>query len=122
VEKVLPHLPGGNGGVPLADLFRSFAAPAPVTTPSVEQALLTQLERWQSGASEDCPLPELFRRVGGEVAGLTLGAFHDALRHLHDLGRVYLHPWAGPLYDLPEPPCALLVGHVVAYYASTKKG
>ena len=124
VEKVLPLVAGAgrNGDGPLADLFRSFAkvAPAPALP---DDALMLHLERWhQSSASEDCPLPELFRRVSSDVPGLTLGAFHDALRRLHDAGRLYLHPWAGPLYDLPEPPCALLVGHVVAYYASSRNG
>jgi hypothetical protein len=124
VEKVLPLVAGAgrNGDGPLADLFRSFATVAPPPA-SPDDALMLHLERWQqSGASEDCPLPELFRRVSSDVPGLSLGAFHDALRRLHDAGRLYLHPWAGPLYDLPEPPCALLVGHVVAYYASSRNG
>jgi len=30
-------------------------------------------------------------------------------------------PWTGPLYDLPEPHFALLVGHEVAYYASSRR-
>ena len=40
---------------------------------------------------------------------------------LHETSQVYLHPWTGPLYDIPEPPYALLVGHEVAYYASVRK-
>ena len=39
----------------------------------------------------------------------------------HDLGKIYLHPWTGPLYDIPEPPYALLIGHEIAYYASIRK-
>ena len=35
-------------------------------------------------------------------------------------GRSHLHPWTGPLYALPEPAFALLVGHEVAYYASIR--
>ena len=73
-----------------------------------------------SGASEDCPLPELYRRPQTAVPGLTVGGFHDALRRLHDAGRIYLHPWTGPLHALPEPPFALLVGHEIAYYASLR--
>jgi hypothetical protein len=126
VEKVLPLLPalGRNTDGPLANLFRSFASSTPGSQPPPpDESIVDQLDRWQqAGASEDCPLPELFRRVGTSSPGLTLGNFHDALRRLHDAGRVYLHPWPGPLYDLPEPPCALLVGHVVAYYASTRNG
>ena len=79
--------------------------------------LLARLTEWQaSGASEDCPLPELYRRA----PGLTVGAFHDALRRLHEAGQIYLHPWTGPLHALPEPPFALLVGHEIAYYASRR--
>jgi hypothetical protein len=85
-------------------------------------AVLSELSRWPPAAApEDCPLPELFRRLQRQFPGLTLGAFHDALRQLHDGGQAHLHPWTGPLYDVPEPAYALLVGHAVAYYASKKR-
>jgi hypothetical protein len=115
VERLLPELTRAR---PLAEQFRAFqnGAPAP------DDRLLAHLDAWQgTGSAEDCPLPELFRRASADLPGLTLGAFHDALRRLHDAGRVWLHPWPGPLYDLPEPPFALLVGHQVAYYASSRK-
>lgn len=79
--------------------------------------LLGCLSEWQ--ASEDCPLPELYRQARTRTP-LTLGQFHDALRALKEAGRIYLHPWTGPLYTLPEPECALLSGHEVTYYASTR--
>jgi hypothetical protein len=87
-----------------------------------EELLLGILSRRQraAGSGEDCPLPELFRLAREAGPTLTVGRFHDALRALNDDGRVYLHPWTGPLYDLPEPAYALLVGHVVAYYASVR--
>jgi hypothetical protein len=82
-------------------------------------ALLEHLDRWAAAnASEDCSLPELYRFATAAVPGLSIGAFHDTLRALQDAGTIYLHPWTGPLYDIPEPPYALLVGHEVAYYAS----
>jgi hypothetical protein len=85
-------------------------------------ALLDYLARWQAaGASEDCPLPELFRRAREAAPQLTVGQFHDGLRRLYDQQRIYLHPWTGPLYELPEPPYALLVGHEIAYYASLRR-
>jgi hypothetical protein len=71
-------------------------------------------------ASGDCPLPELFRRLRVKHSNFSIGQFHDALRRLHDDDAIYLHPWTGPLYSLPEPALALLVGHEVAYYASFK--
>jgi hypothetical protein len=76
------------------------------------------LRDWR--AAGDCPLPELYRRWCAKHPGGSIGRFHDHLRRLHDDDAVYLHPWTGPLYTLPEPAFALLVGHEVAYYASTK--
>jgi hypothetical protein len=88
---------------------------------ALDAALLGALGRWDASVgSEDCPLPELFRRARAAAPDVTLGRFHDALRRLHGSGRLYLHPWTGPLYELPEPPYALLVGHLVAYYASVR--
>jgi hypothetical protein len=87
-------------------------------------AIVEALTQWVAvgiGGLEDCPLPELFRQVRASCPGVSLGAFHDALRRLQADDRIYLHPWTGPLYAIPEPPCALLVGHVIAYYASLRQ-
>ncbi len=84
--------------------------------------LVGELAAWaQSGASEDYPLPELFRQLRRRCPDLSLGKFHDTLRRLQEEGKIYLHPWTGPLYEVPEPPCALLIGHEVDYYASLKE-
>jgi hypothetical protein len=115
-EHVLQHVrsappPGVNG----------HAKPAPSNGDAWTEQAVALLDRWQaSGASEDYPLPELYRQLQASAADLTIGRFHDGLRRLHDQGRIYLHPWTGPLHDLPEPPCALLVGHEIAYYASLR--
>lgn len=83
---------------------------------------LEHLARWQSaGASEDCALPALYRHVAHAHAGVSIGQFHDGLRELHEWGKIYLHPWTGPLYDMPEPPYALLIGHEILYYASLRQ-
>lgn len=110
---VPPHHHGTNGTPP---------PPCPAADTSWDAAALDILGCWQeSGASEDCPLPELYQQLRAAAApGLTIGRFHDGLRRLHDEGRIYLHPWTGPLHDLPEPPYALLVGHEIAYYASLR--
>jgi len=85
--------------------------------------LLRLLELWsESGASEDCPLPELYRRLREKHPSLTIGLFHDDLRQQHEQSQIYLHPWTGPLYAIPEPSYALLIGHEIAYYASLRKG
>jgi hypothetical protein len=115
-----------NGGGELNDLYRRFiqngTSDSALTQPNADGPVLERLAAWaKSGAMEDCPLPELFRHAQGPSPGLTIGRFHDTLRRLHDGGRVYLHPWTGPLYDIPEPSYALLVGHEVAYYASLRE-
>ena len=81
------------------------------------ESILTRLQLWAETASDDCPLPVLFRDLTSRA---TVGAFHDCLRELHADGEIYLHPWTGPLYALPEPSLSLLVGHEVAYYASLR--
>ena len=85
-------------------------------------AVLARLSDWAASANagEDCPLPELYRGLTVLDPAPTIGAFHDCLRQLHADGSIYLHPWTGPLYALPEPAYALLVGHGVAYYASAR--
>ncbi len=69
----------------------------------------------------DCTLPELFRALS-LTDTFTIGEFHDCLRTLYAEGRVSLPAWTGPLYALPEPQFALLIGHGIAYYASLKNG
>lgn len=93
---------------------------APVT--DLADAVLARLADWAASAraGEDCPLPELYRSLTTREPPPTIGEFHDCLRQLHAQGAVYLHPWPGPLYALPEPAYALLAGHNVAYYASPR--
>jgi hypothetical protein len=100
----------------------SPAAPIPSAngTHYWPETILAQLLRRDSGASGDYPLPDLYRHALQSAPHMTIGQFHDALRKLHEQERIYLHPWTGPLYDLPEPVLALLVGHEIAYYASIR--
>jgi hypothetical protein len=83
--------------------------------------ILARLADWSGAAGEDCPLPELYRSLSLIDAPPTIGEFHDCLRKLHADGAMYLHPWTGPLYALPEPAYALLAGHNIAYYASPRR-
>ena len=80
-----------------------------------------RLAEWHAGAeaSQDIPLPVLFARLESN-GRVSIGQFHDALRQLHDDHQIYLHPWTGALYAMPEPAYALLVGHEIAYYASPR--
>jgi hypothetical protein len=96
----------------------SCTPPASSGDTGLHEAIVAELTRWQqSGATEDCPLPHLYRQASAR----SIGQFQDALRQLHDLRKIYLHPWTGPLYDIPEPPYALLIGHEIAYYASIRR-
>jgi hypothetical protein len=112
-------------GTRLGPIPAPAPAPVPAPTPAATDPsadILAHLDRrCDGGTAHDYPLPDLFRRLSDTRPGLTVGHFHDALRRLHDSERLYLHPWTGPLYDLPEPTFALLVGHEVAYYASARK-
>jgi hypothetical protein len=84
-------------------------------------AVVRRLGQWQaSGTLDDCPLPDLYRTAREATPSLTIGRFHDGLRRLHDTAQIYLHPWTGPLYEIPEPALALLVGHEIAYYVSLR--
>jgi DNA-binding PadR family transcriptional regulator len=81
-------------------------------------AILARLADW-SGPT-DCTLPELFRSLSLLDPAPTIGQFHDCLRKLCAESAVALHSWTGPLYAMPEPAYALLVGHGIAYYASLR--
>lgn len=127
VTAVLPKVVNGTGnavtGCPApAHPVTTFPVPEPVSTTELCELILTRLRDWASsaGVPRDCPLTELFYSLSTLDPAPTVGQFHDALRQLHADSRVYLHPWTGPLYALPEPAVALLVGHEVAFYASLR--
>jgi hypothetical protein len=95
--------------------------PVSAATDALIADVKARLAEWHAaaGASHDCPLPDLYRKLES-TERVSVGLFHDALRQLYDDHQIYLHPWTGPLYALPEPAFALLVGHEVAYYASIR--
>lgn len=111
-ERVLNHLQKPEATLP------SWARNGHAHDP--QSRIVELLRAWQdAGKLGDCPLPELFAGVSAS-AKVSLGQFHDALRALHEQRIVYLHPWTGPLNELPHPPASLLVGHEIAYYASLR--
>lgn len=61
--------------------------------------------RSATGATGDCPLPELFHAVRVKLPDLTLTAFHDGLKRLHDVRALRLTPG-----ELSEPEYAVVVG------------
>ena len=89
--------------------------------PKRREAILAYLKRrHDTGTLADCPLPDIYRHLQSHCPSLTVGQYHDWLRRLNAEAALYLHPWTGPLYELPEPALALLVGHEIAYYASLR--
>lgn len=123
VERVLPRLTDHHqsNGSPMNAIFIPARPSAPAASDALIADVKARLAEWHAGAgsSQDCPLPDLYRTLEAR-SEVSVGLFHDALRQLHDDHQVYLHPWTGPLYALPEPAFALLVGHEVAYYASIR--
>jgi hypothetical protein len=79
---------------------------------------LNYLDRRRGGgAADDCPLPELFAAVARHHPGLSLGAFHDGLRRLHQRRALGLRPAAAGV-DLPQPEYALPDAGGLLYYAA----
>jgi hypothetical protein len=112
--------PPSGGGVGSSRLNGTTALiDAPAQT-ELAPIILARLADWSGAAGEDCPLPELYRSLSLLDLPPSIGEFHDCLRKLHADGTLYLHPWTGPLYALPEPAYALLAGHNIAYYASVR--
>lgn len=70
--------------------------------------------RTTSGATGECPLPELFHAVRVKSPDLTLSAFHDGLKRLHDVRAVRLVPTTG----MTEPEYAVVVGGRLMYAAA----
>lgn len=107
-------------------VLNQLQKPTPTPTPTngsetwIVDTLAYLSRRDEAGASSDCPLPELYRQAQRSSAQLSIGHFHDGLRRLHEQEKIYLHPWTGPLYELPEPSVALLIGHEISYYVSRR--
>ncbi|MBA4189167.1 MAG: hypothetical protein C0467_14310 [Planctomycetaceae bacterium] len=89
-------------------------------SPKVDLAhsILAKLADWSEAT--DCTLPELYRSLSLLESPPTIGQFHDCLRRLYAEGTVSLPAWTGPLYAMPEPAYAVMIGHGIAYYASLR--
>jgi DNA-binding PadR family transcriptional regulator len=111
-------LPSEDSGARLSEEPVAVAVLEAAPEPDLAPAILARLADW-SGPT-DCTLPELYRSLSVLEPAPSIGQFHDCIRALHADGAVALHSWTGPLYALPEPAYALLVGHGIAYYASRR--
>jgi hypothetical protein len=105
-------------------LRRVEAAESPALTPAAGDSLwavdaLAYLDRRRAGgARDDCPLPELFAALQPKYPELSVPAFHDGLRRLHDRRAIRLQPFAGSPNEMPKPEYALVEATDVLYFAA----
>lgn len=102
------------------DALRRIEASGPLVPPELlaehPWALdaLNYLDRRRAlGAPPECPLPELHEAVSRHHAHLSLSAFHDGVRELHERRAIVLRPSE----EMPSPEFALLDGAKVYYLA-----
>jgi hypothetical protein len=86
--------------------------------PWARDALAYLDHRRTAGATGDCSLPELFAALRAGNPDLSVTAFHDCLRRLHDRQALRLLPFTGPPSEIREPEYALLAGVNLLYYVS----
>lgn len=106
------------------DTLRRLEAAGPLVPPEVVERhpwtvdALNYLDRRRAGGgSAVCSLPELFTAVRGHHPALSLSAFHDGLRRLHQRRAVSLRPVDDPT-EMTRPEFALLEGDSVFYLAA----
>lgn len=91
--------------------------PASADADSLDDAVLEALQMQKRGPSQaDCSVADVYATLSKQGVEASIGRFHDSLRRLREAGRLRLAPWTGPLYELPQPALALLIGHEVLYY------
>ena len=106
------------------DTLRRLEEAAPLLPPDLSEAypwaidVLNYIDRRKNGgAPDDCSLPELFMALRRAHPHLSIMAFHEGLRRLHDRRALRLLP-ANGLAELPQPEYALFDGATVLYYAA----
>ncbi len=104
----------------------AFSPPPPPPVPShtatsaiasTEGEIVAYVQDRVKRTSVGCQFDELMNHLRTQNPNLTVGAFHDALRKLHDSDRIRLGGWPRMLDDMPEPELALFVSSKVMYYA-----
>src|SRR5262245_47623081 len=100
VEEALSRLEKAKPVLPDEVLARVPWAPA---------ALEYLDRRLESGAASACTFPELFEALGSARQELSVPAFHDGLRHLHERRALRLLP-VEEAETLPRPEFALFDG------------
>jgi hypothetical protein len=93
----------------------AVADPVGRVVPWAVEALEYLDRRAGAGSAAACPLPELFHAVRVRFPALTLPAFQDGLKRLHDVRAVRLSPVADGA--LAEPEYAVVIGGQLMYAA-----
>ena len=101
-----------------AEAGQAAAVNGPAASSWTTAALSYLDRRRDGGGAGHCPLPELFAALKEQHADLSVKAFHEGLRRLHDRRALRLLPFTGAAAKLPEPEYALLEGGTVLYYAA----
>jgi hypothetical protein len=102
-----------------ADLNRVMKANGAETSiPWARSALGYLDKRRDSGAADQCSLPELFAALRPEHAQLSIPDYLEGLRCLHDRRAIQLLPFQGAPAELPQPEFALLDGTEVYFYVA----
>jgi hypothetical protein len=99
-----------------ADLGRIPLTDGALTIPWAREAMAYLEHRRDGGIASPCALPELFEALRPRNGGLSLPAFLDGLRRLHDLRAVQLVPFTEAPEKIPEPEYALADGPALLYY------
>ncbi len=108
------------------ETLRRLEQSAPLLPPEIAEAhpwaidALNYLDRRRLAANGDvsrCPLPELFAALVRQHADLSVRAYHEGLRRLHERRLIQLQS-AASLDELPQPEYALLEGAAVLYYVT----
>jgi hypothetical protein len=100
--------------------------PAAITAPAVrppEMAadlgpeIVAFVNGWAGEKSVGCTFDVLWDDLKKHHPQISIGAFQDALRKLHDANQIRLGGWARMVDDIPQPQLALFVSSKVMYHA-----
>ncbi len=62
------------------------------------------------------PIADVYDKIKDAIGGMSPHAFHAALFHLWDAGRIRLSGWAKSVDEMPRPEHAMAVGSKHMYY------
>ncbi len=93
-------------------------APPVVAKPDLDGEIVAFVTAWAKEKTVGCQFDVLWDHLKQRHPELTPGTFQDALRKLHDAGRIRLSGWPRMLDDIPKTQLALFISSKVMYYAN----